>query len=116
MIKDEIAEKAMQIILSAGEARAASTQALKAVAEADFELANEKLKEANQKIINAHKVQTDVIQAETSGEAAEYTVLFAHAQDTLMTIYSEINITKQLIRIFKAYEKRIENIESLLKK
>ena len=32
-----------------------------------------------------------------------------------MTIYSELNITKQLIRIFKSYEKRIENIEEALK-
>lgn len=115
MITDEITERAMKIILSAGEARTASTQALKAVSEANFELADEKLKEANQKILIAHRVQTDAIQAETSGEPTEYTVLFAHAQDTLMTIYSELNITKQLIRIFKSYEKRIENIEEALK-
>ena len=95
MITDEITERAMKIILSAGEARAASTQALKAVSEANFELADEKLKEDIQKILIAHRVQTDAIQAETSGEPTEYTVLFAHAQDTLMTIYSELNITKQ---------------------
>ena len=48
MITDEVTERAMKIILSAGEARAASTQALKAVSEANFELADEKLKEANE--------------------------------------------------------------------
>ena len=31
---------------------------------------------------------------ENQGEKQEYTLLFAHAQDTLMTIYSEINIAK----------------------
>ena len=36
------------------------------------------------------------------GEEREYSLLFAHAQDTLMTIYSEINIAKQLLKIFKS--------------
>ena len=44
-------------------------------------------------------------------EKSEYSLLFAHAQDTLMTIYSEINIAKQLLKIFKAYETRIAALE-----
>lgn len=43
---------------------------------------------------------------------SEYSLLFAHAQDTLMTIYSEINIAKQLLKIFKAYETRIAALEN----
>ena len=57
------------------------------------------------------QVQTDAIQGETRGDEAEYSLLFAHAQDTLMTIYSEINIAKQLLKIFSAYEKRISALE-----
>ena len=56
-------------------------------------------------------MQTDAIQGETRGEESEYSLLFAHAQDTLMTIYSEINIAKQLLKIFKSYEARIAALE-----
>lgn len=57
-------------------------------------------------------MQTDAIQNETRGEKSEYSLLFAHAQDTLMTIYSEINIAKQLIKIFEVYENRISKLEN----
>ena len=70
-----------------------------------------KLKVSHEKITAAHKVQTDAIQGETRGEESEYSLLFAHAQDTLMTIYSEINIAKQLLKIFKSYEARIAALE-----
>lgn len=111
MMNEAVVQSAMSIILHAGDARVACKQALDAIAEADFTKADEKLKEAQSKITEAHKVQTDAIQGETRGEEAEYSLLFAHAQDTLMTIYSEINIAKQLLKIFTAYEKRIAALE-----
>lgn len=111
MMNEAVVQSAMSIILHAGDARVACKQALDAIAEADFTKADEKLKEAQSKITEAHKVQTDAIQGETRGEEAEYSLLFAHAQDTLMTIYSEINIAKQMFKIFTAYEKRIAALE-----
>lgn len=111
MMSEQVVQSAMAIILHAGDARVACKAALDAIAEANFELAEEKLKEAQSKITEAHKVQTDAIQGETRGEESEYSLLFTHAQDTLMTIYSEINIAKQLFKIFTAYEKRIAALE-----
>lgn len=111
MMSEQVVQSAMSIILSAGDARVACKAALDAISEANLTLAEEKLKEAQSKITEAHKVQTDAIQGETRGEEAEYSLLFAHAQDTLMTIYSEINIAKQLLKIFSAYEKRIAALE-----
>lgn len=110
-MNENTAQVAMTIILNAGDARVSCKDALNAIAEADFETAELKIKEANQKITIAHKAQTDAIQGETRGEKSEYSLLFAHAQDTLMTIYSEINIAKQMIKIFKSYEKRLAALE-----
>ena len=104
-------QAAMSIILNAGDARVACKQALDAIALGDFTVAEEKLKESSKKITIAHKVQTDAIQEETRGGKSEYSLLFAHAQDTLMTIYSEINIAKQMVKIFKVYESRISALE-----
>lgn len=110
-MQETVVNNAMQIILNAGDARLACKEALDAIADGNLELAEEKMKIANSKIVVAHRIQTDAIQDETRGEHSEYSLLFAHAQDTLMTIYSEINIAKQLIKIFKAYDKRISALE-----
>ena len=78
----------------------ACKEALDAISEFDFEKAEEKLKESHEKITAAHKVQTDAIQGETRGEESEHSLLFAHAQDTLMTIYSENQYRKTIIENF----------------
>lgn len=110
-MSEQQVEIAMSIILAAGDARVKCKEALDAIASFDMALAKEKIKEAQKKITEAHKVQTDAIQEETRGTKSEYSLLFAHAQDTLMTIYSEINIAKQMIKIFTSYEKRIKKLE-----
>ncbi len=112
MMSEETIQSAMAIILHAGDARVACKEALDAIAVADLDTAEEKMKVAHEEITEAHKVQTDAIQAETRGESSEYSLLFAHAQDTLMTIYSEINIAKQLIKIFRNYEERLSALEN----
>lgn len=50
------------------------------------------------------------------GETQTYSLLFAHAQDTLMTVYSEIHMTKQLLQIFEGYEQRIRALEEKIAK
>lgn len=110
-MNEETMQNAMQIILHAGDARLKCKEALDYVSNFDYENADAKLKEAYAEITKAHKVQTDAIQGETRGEKSEYSLLFAHAQDTLMTIYSELNIAKQMISVFKNYETRIKNLE-----
>lgn len=112
IIDEKVLQAAMAIIMNSGDARLLCKDALNAVAAQNFVLAEEKMKEANKKITEAHRIQTDTIQRETRGEKQEYTLLFAHAQDTLMTIYSEINIAKQMIKIFTSWEKRFEVLES----
>lgn len=109
---EKVIQTSMQIILNAGDARVACKEALDAMADFNYSLAEEKLKICHEKITIAHRIQTDAIQDETRGENTEHSLLFTHAQDTLMTIYSEINIAKQLLKIFKSYEKRIVTLEN----
>lgn len=110
-MEDEKIQAAMKIILHAGDARAKCKEALDAIAVSDFALAKINMEGAQTEITKAHKIQTDAIQAECSGKESEYSVLFVHAQDTLMTINSEIIIAKEMIKIFESYEKRIEALE-----
>ena len=57
----------------------------------------------------AHRAQTNIIQGEASGEKRAHSLLFAHAQDTLMTIFSELNITMSLVGIVKSIEYKVNN-------
>lgn len=108
---EQLIQNAMQIIMFAGDARVCCKDALEAVATQDYESARRKLKEAQGKIAEAHHIQTDAIQKDVGGEEKmEYSVLFAHAQDTLMTIYSEINMTKHIISISESLDKRIAEL------
>ena len=76
--------------------------------------AKAELKEADKLQAEAHNVQTEMIQGDIRGgdEKMGYYVLFAHAQDTLMTIQVEINMTKSMLKIAKNYEKRLADLEA----
>lgn len=95
-------EQAMQMILHGGDSRNLIMDALRAIEEeGDIELALEKMKEAEKELTEAHSVQTKVIQQTIMEEDATPTLLFAHAQDTIMTIKSEYNIAKHIIGIYR---------------
>lgn len=99
--QEDLVNVAMQIILHAGDSRVKITEALKYAKKFDFANAGKAMDEAEKEIVLAHKAQTDVIQAEADGEKYEYSLLFNHAQDTLMTINSEVRMAKELIAILR---------------
>ncbi len=111
MEEEKLVNSAMSIIISAGDARLYITEAINAISEGNYDLSADKLKQAQEKMTEAHAVQTDMIQGEARGEKIGYSLLFAHAQDTLMTIYSELNLAKQLYKVFESLEKRIVKLE-----
>ena len=92
---------AMEVIMNAGDGRDKIDEAQAAVAAGDLEQANALLKEAESLIVKAHNAQTEVIQSQVSGENMEYSLLFIHAQDTLMTINTELRMTQKLLPIVK---------------
>lgn len=101
IMESELVSVAMQIILHAGDARVKITEALSYAKTFDFENTNVSMVEAEAAITLAHKSQTEVIQGEAGGKEYEFSLLFAHAQDTLMTINSEIRMAKEMIEILK---------------
>lgn len=107
----DINEISMQIIMNAGDARLVIKEALDNIATFNFKEAEQKLIEAKKLITAAHSVQTETIQGEARGEKIEFSLLFAHAQDTLMTIMSEWNTAKQLVHIFGEFDKRLSKLE-----
>ena len=98
--KLELQTAAMQIILHAGDARAAAEEAVKTALEGDA-AAREEIADATALIAQAHASQTDIIQKEAGGHDYPYSILFAHAQDTMMTIDLQIRISSQLIDVIE---------------
>ena len=110
IIDEELIEVAMQIILRAGEARTEIKQALTDLETFDFESADRKLVKAREFITEAHRAQTNIIQGEAGGDKREHSLLFAHAQDTLMTILSELNIAKSLVGIVRSIDNKVNSL------
>lgn len=92
---------AMEVIINAGDGRLCIEKALDSMAELDFEMAGRHLEEADAKILKAHNAQTDTIQRQAAGEDVEYSLLFTHAQDTLMTISAELHMAKRMLPIVR---------------
>lgn len=110
-MNEDRARAAMQIILHAGDARLKTMDALRALDTFDISKAKQLLDEAQKDIVEAHKVQTVELQREANGEPSEYSVLLTHAQDTCMTVYSEMNIAEHLIDLTEALDKRLKALE-----
>lgn len=106
---DELISVAMQIIMSAGNARNLADEAFEYAKKSDFKNAKAKMELAHKELIQAHNSQTHIIQSEARGIKYEYSPLFAHAQDTLMTISSEINSDKKMVDLLQIIFSRKEN-------
>jgi PTS system cellobiose-specific IIA component len=95
------------IISHGGNARGMAYEAFNAVVEKDYEEADKLIKEAEEEVREAHKLQTSALQREAGGEKIDIGVIFVHAQDHLMTAMAEISLLKNMI----AMQKRIHALE-----
>ena len=113
--KDELVNVAMSVLLNAGDARNCIKQALDALLEENSDLTVDKKFEEAKSFINlAHKAQTDLIQREARGEGCQYSMLLTHAQDTLMTIKSEMVLAEQMVRLYRSLNNKINQVSDLL--
>ena len=112
IMDEELTATAMTIILHAGDARSAIRKVYEALAGGDREAAEAALAIARDEIRQAHQAQTDLIQAEAAGVQHTITLLFSHAQDTLMTINSEVITAGNLLAVFEALDRRIAALET----
>lgn len=99
--KEELTLISMNVILHAGNARDYVFQAVKKASNGAFDEANELMKQANDEVTTAHQAQTSTLQKEAEGVEIPYSPLFGHAQDTLMTVKTEINMMQEMIKLYK---------------
>lgn len=107
---DELIATAFQMIVCAGDARLCVQAALDAAMADDAAIAEQKMAEARAAIEESHRLQTEAVQQEAAGDRPEYSMLFTHAQDTLMTINSEYHMAQKMIAMYQAIAAKLEQM------
>lgn len=103
---EQLNSAAMQIILHTGDCRNLLNEAINDLLDdKSEEEVKDKITQAKKEITKAHVIQTDMIQSSINEEELQTTLLFTHAQDTLMTINSEVNLVQSMIRLYRKLEK-----------
>lgn len=88
------------IISKGGDASSSFLQALNLARMGEIKEAKELVKKGEQSLHEAHKIQTDLIVAEASGQKNEVGVLMIHAQDHLMNAILLKEITMHVIELY----------------
>lgn len=108
-VKEKMIEVSMQIIMHAGDARNYIQNSIEFAKNNKIEEANKNVEIAKKELTAAHLAQTQVIQNSFNEEQDEVVnLLLIHAQDTYMTIHSELRMVEYLIDIYKEINRKNE--------
>jgi PTS system cellobiose-specific IIA component len=94
-------EAIMSLIVFGGNAKSDAMEAIQAAKSSQFELANQKLRDADSSLIEAHHSQTNMLTQEASGEHVDLTLLMVHGQDHLMTSITFVDLAKEFVALYK---------------
>lgn len=83
MINEEDYMIAFQLISIAGDSKSIFIEVIKKAKKFEFEAAEELYKQGENELLKAHKLQTDMIQKEASGNPVPVNIILVHAQDHL---------------------------------
>ena len=92
-------QRLMQLIVKSSKVTSLAMQSMKSALAGDLSSARELLDEAKAKGVEAHNVQTEMIQLEIRGEASSPTLLAVHAQDHFMTSLLAIDLITEMIEL-----------------
>lgn len=95
------------IISKGGDASSSFLQALNLARSGKLDDARKLIAQGEQSLVEAHKIQTDLIVAEASGEKNEVGVLMIHAQDHLMNAILLKEITMHLIELYQRSDAKV---------
>lgn len=94
-------EAIMGLIMFGGNAKSDAMEAIAAAKEGNFELADQKIKDAEESLVQAHHSQTGMLTQEAQGDHIEVTLLTVHSQDHLMTAIAFTDLAKEIIDLYR---------------
>lgn len=99
-------EAIMGLIVNAGNAKSDAMEAIQAAKEANFQLAEDKMKDADAALVQAHHSQTGMLTQEAQGNHVPVTLLTVHSQDHLMTAIAFCDLAREFIDIYRRLEEK----------
>ena len=100
--KKEMSEQIMfKLISYSGDARSNLYEAFESVMNGEYEEAEESLKKADETIIEAHNLQTNLIQKEAQGTHIDISLLMIHAQDHLMNAITIKDMAREFVDLYE---------------
>ena len=94
-------EAIMGLIMFGGNAKSDAMEAIAAAKIGDFELADRKIADAEESLIQTHHAQTDMLTQEAQGNHMQVTLLTVHSQDHLMTSIAFTDLAKEIIELYR---------------
>lgn len=94
-------EAIMGLIMFGGNAKSDAMEAIAAAKKGDFELADQKISDAEESLVQAHHSQTGLLTQEARGNHMDVTLLTVHSQDHLMTSIAFKDLAKEIIDIYR---------------
>lgn len=106
MDEQENMEAVMGLIMYGGNAKSDAMEAIAAAKKGDFELADQKLKDADASLNQAHESQTGMLTKEAQGEHMNVTLLAVHSQDHLMTAIAFKDLATEIIDLYRRLDEK----------
>ena len=70
----------------------------------NFELAEQKLTDAKESLVQAHHSQTQMLTQEAQGNHMQVTLLTVHSQDHLMTSIAFTDLAEEIVDLYRRLE------------
>ena len=114
-MREEDYEVSFQIIATAGDSKGYSMDAIGDARKGNFDLAKEKLKEANKRLLEAHQLQTDMIAKEAGGESVPVNIILVHSQDHLTMANVAEELAEEMVYLYETIGSLKDEIEEIKK-
>ena len=89
--EDQNLETVMGLIMNGGNAKSSAFEAIHAAKAGDFEKADEKLKESDHFLTEAHNVQTGMLTAEAQGDHLMNAITFRDLAGEMVDLYKQLS-------------------------
>ncbi|MBP2098382.1 PTS lactose/cellobiose transporter subunit IIA [Enterococcus rivorum] len=97
-------EAIMGLIMYGGNAKSDAMEAIAAAKAGNFELADQKIADAEASLVEAHHAQTGMLTQEAQGNHIQVTLLTVHSQDHLMTAIAFKDLAIEIIELHRRLE------------
>ena len=97
---------AFQIISEAGDARSKALNAITLIQDGKIEEGEEKIKDAKKSLVNAHHIQTQLIQQEICGDSVDTNIIMVHSQDHFAMATTTIDLAEIIAKLYSQFNER----------